>query len=217
MLLEELAVWIDEDSREGPVAMAIDEWLFETRQRPLLRIYGWKGSWGSIGYFGKIYEAREAIPGVGWVRRWTGGGIVDHRADWTYSLIVPRGHGLAEMKGGKGYKAIHDAVARVLGNEAGLAAPRESPGGGLCFRNAVEHDVVDRTGTKLAGAAQRRGKRGLLHQGSISRAAGISGREEELMDAFSSRWERCDLKVDHQRVGSLVAERYGTWRWLERM
>jgi lipoyl(octanoyl) transferase len=58
---------------------------------PVLRVYGWQGNWGSLGYFGKSPKRVAGFPEIDWVRRWTGGGTVDHRADWTYTARVLQG------------------------------------------------------------------------------------------------------------------------------
>ena len=79
-VFENLQLWLDPVARPGPEAMAVDEWLLGEVQVPLLRIYRWQGEWGSLGYFGSLSEAQKNFPGLQWVRRWTGGGTVDHRA-----------------------------------------------------------------------------------------------------------------------------------------
>ena len=79
--------------------MAVDEWLLETATLPVLRVYRWAGEWASIGYFGEVTAARAAFPGVNLVRRWTGGGMVDHRADWTYTIVAPHSEPLAGCRG----------------------------------------------------------------------------------------------------------------------
>ena len=219
MIFEELEVWFDPEVRAGPEAMAIDEWLLEDRGRPLLRIYGWDGTWGSVGYFGKLEEARERMPGLEWVRRWTGGGTVDHSDDWTYSLIVPKGHEVAELKGGESYRLIHEVLVNVLKAEVGTASLSAGRGGsgGACFENPVEHDVEDGAGTKLAGAAQRRGKRGLLHQGSVLCAGGYSRlRGEIFTESLAKSWSEEEIFVDEGRIAELVVGKYGTQDWLER-
>ena len=113
-IFKKLRVWLDPIRRTGPEAMAVDEWLLETADLPVLRVYGWAGDWASLGYFGKIAEARVAIPGVGWVRRWTGGGMVDHRADWTYTVVVPQAEPLARWRGAESYRRIHAALEETL-------------------------------------------------------------------------------------------------------
>src|SRR5437764_14717369 len=69
--------------------MAIDEALLETAVLPTIRFYRWRSPALSFGYFGKfsdvaIYAAERDL-----VRRWTGGGIVFHGDDLTYSSVVP--------------------------------------------------------------------------------------------------------------------------------
>ena len=78
--LAQMAWWMDPVRRSGPEAMAVDEWLLQHADCPVLRVYQWAGDWASLGYFGKLSAARAGISGVKWVRRWTGGGAVD-RAD----------------------------------------------------------------------------------------------------------------------------------------
>src|SRR5262249_33501134 len=75
--------------RSAATNMAIDEALLETAVVPTIRFYSWHFSALSFGYFGKfsdvaIYAAERDL-----VRRWTGGGIVFHGDDLTYSIVIP--------------------------------------------------------------------------------------------------------------------------------
>jgi lipoate-protein ligase A len=218
VIFREVELWFDPLARSGPEAMAVDEWLLEQVKHPVLRIYRWDGAWGSLGYFGKLSEAENGLPGVSFVRRWTGGGTVDHREDWTYSLIVPRDREVARMKGGESYRAIHRILLEVLRAEGG--SPDLSPGrkksGGMCFENPVEYDLMDSAGAKLAGAAQRRGKLGLLHQGSVATAGDSRLRGELFAERLAESWWEAELAVDEDRVAALVAARYGSREWLAR-
>ena len=49
-------------------------------------------------------------------------------------------------------------------------AEADSP---ACFEKPVAFDIVDGSGRKLAGAGQRRSRRGLLHQGSVILSPGV--------------------------------------------
>ncbi len=168
-LFETLQLWIDEAARSGPENMAVDEWLLVNVEEPMLRVYRWEENWGSLGYFGAIAEARRTFPEVNWVRRWTGGGLVDHRDDWTYTLVVPIRDPLARQRGAESYRLIHEALSQVLENGGvRLSAGHEVTGAAACFENPVEHDLVDASGRKRAGAGQRRTRTALLHQGSVS-------------------------------------------------
>lgn len=218
MIFDELDLWLDPIPRSGPEAMAVDEWLLHHRQTPLLRVYAWEGKWGSVGYFGKLVEAQARIPEREWVRRWTGGGTVDHSDDWTYSLIVPKGHPFAELKGGESYRLIHEILIAVLtaeGSPPKLSHGREK-NSGLCFENPVEHDIEDSTGTKLAGAAQRRSRLGLLHQGSVKCSGNSRLRAEIFTESLSKSWSEQEIFVDSGRIEELLTKKYGTRDWLER-
>lgn len=170
-VLEELEVWIDDVERDGYRNMAVDDWLLETAERPVLRIYRWEPGWGSFGYFVAVADAAALLPGLKFVRRRTGGGIVDHRNDLTYTLVVPSGQPLAEQRGGDSYRTIHQALASALktgATDLQLAPATEAVRGGDCFSQPVEHDLMGPLGEKLAGAGQRRSVDGLLHQGSVA-------------------------------------------------
>jgi len=146
--------------------MAEDEALLRLVQDPLLRIYRWTEPALSIGYFGLHAEVPSGRP---FVRRYTGGGLVDHQADFTYSLIVPRDHRLNTLGPQESYEEIHrsiSAVLRKLGFCSDLASATSSVESSACFEKAVRFDVVSGS-AKLAGAAQRRTREGCLHQGSI--------------------------------------------------
>jgi lipoate-protein ligase A len=170
-----LRVWCDPVARSGPQCMAVDELLLQgLEEEPVLRFYDWEGAWVSVGYFGDLEAAQECFgESVSLVRRWTGGGVVDHRDDITYSLMIPRDHAVAKKRGAESYALIHGVVAEALracGVEARLIAVDGEGDSAQCFEKPVAWDVVDAAGNKLAGAGQRRTRWGLLHQGSVQLA-----------------------------------------------
>jgi lipoyl(octanoyl) transferase len=218
VIFDEMLLWVDPVRRPGPEAMAVDEWLLETAELPVLRVYRWLGEWASVGYFGKIAEAREAFPGVDLVRRWTGGGMVDHRADWTYTIVAPSGEPLAGWRGAESYRRIHTALAETLvcgGVEARVSSGKEESGAALCFDNPVRHDLLGADGRKLAGAGQRRSRRGLLHQGSVVRE-GSQNRAEEFAGRIAGRWGIFPKSPDAADLAARMAARYANAKWTER-
>ena len=147
------------------------------------------------------------------MRRWTGGGIVDHRADWTYTLFVPRGFDLAEARGAESYRVIHAALVaalRAAGIEARLSGEMPPAVGGECFLQPVEHDVLGASGLKLAGAGQRRTIRGLLHQGSV---AGPACHAEMLANALADKVLCAEFKPGPASIAETAAARYGSAGW----
>lgn len=220
VIFPRMLVWDDKLPRSGPEAMAIDEWLLETCEVPILRIYRWSGEWGSLGYFGEIAAAKSAFPNLQWVRRRTGGGVVDHRADWTYTIIDPAGGPLARAKGDESYRLIHEALAAALG-ECGIVC-RMSAGEGAndasaCFQNPVRRDLLAADGKKIAGAGQRRTQCGLLHQGSM--ATSIEP-VSNLIEIFARRLARdpefVRLDPPADVIKSKIAAMYGCDAWTQR-
>lgn len=162
-----LARLIQDGKSTAAKNMAIDESLLRHVTQPVLRIYQWTMPCLSLGYFQK---ASLVPPGKDFVRRYTGGGLVQHGHDLTYTLVLPAGHPLTTAGTLPSYRAIHHAVAKALdacGLPSQLATAQPSHDDPSCFRKAVPADVLDSAGHKLAGAAQRRTKQGCLHQGSI--------------------------------------------------
>jgi len=218
MIFPELLLWLDPVARPGPEAMAVDEWLLETAELPVLRIYRWDGAWGSIGYFGALAAARAALPGLEWVRRWTGGGVVDHRADWTYSLIAPTGSMPSALRKTESYREIHAALAAALlsrGVAAAISAGDSRTGLDLCFRNPVRHDLIGEAGAKIAGAGQRRTKLGLLHQGSLTQG-GSCGLAPEFAGRLAKAVSEMEPRVPMDEIAARVARRYADPAWTAR-
>ena len=222
-VMGKMLLWIDPTPRSGPEAMAVDEWLLENATLPVLRTYRWLGDWVSIGYFGTLAEARAHFPEVEIVRRWTGGGTVDHRCDWTYTLVVPRSESLANLRGGESYGQIHNALAETLRVEGiGVRASEETEETGvrLCFENPVQHDLVAANDRKIAGAGQRRTRHGLLHQGSV--AAPCNGdidfqkRSENFASRLAAGWENFAPLIDMEDIQGRVANRYAGSEWTDR-
>ena len=84
---------------------------------PRFRHYGWRAPAFTFGYGQKIAFVRDQLPPdetFDLCRRPTGGGIVDHRDDWTYALVIPRGHALEELRATFSYRAVHEALAAAL-------------------------------------------------------------------------------------------------------
>src|SRR6187402_3922001 len=96
----------DPEPHEAALNMAIDEVLLRTVPGPLLRVYRWTRPAVSMGYFDRIIDAEALADGRDLVRRWTGGGLVEHGEDVTYTLIVPRQHPLCTQSAAESYRLI---------------------------------------------------------------------------------------------------------------
>ncbi len=152
--------------------MAWDEALLENAEpwgRPLFRTYAWTLPAATFGYFQRFHEVASLTPLRPLLRRPTGGGLVPHDADWTYSVVIPPRHPWWAMRAPESYQRIHEwlrAAFRACGLVTELAPAADPAGPGQCFVGAERNDLLAR-GRKIAGAAQRRNRLGLLIQGSI--------------------------------------------------
>jgi lipoate-protein ligase A len=220
MLFEKLVEMLDPEPHSAALNMAIDEVLLARAGEPTLRIYRWERASVSFGYFGKLEHVESAWPRREMVRRWTGGGIVPHGEDVTYTLVVPRSCEFFRIGAAESYRAIHECIASLL-NETGCdvrIAPRAaSKISDACFENPARYDLLA-DGGKIAGAAQRRTRAGLLHQGSIQGVpmdgdfrAGLAGRfgrriVQRVLDADAIAWAQ-----------ALAAAKYATDAWLRKI
>jgi lipoate-protein ligase A len=152
--------------------MALDEALLENVSqfgKPVLHFYGWTEPAATFGYFQKFSEVEAATKLRPLIRRPTGGGIVPHDADWTYSAVFPPGHEWHSLKAEESYRRIHDWLRLAFAEmkiETELAPCCKKSAPGQCFAGHEKFDLLWH-GKKIAGAAQRRNKFGLLIQGSV--------------------------------------------------
>jgi lipoate-protein ligase A len=152
--------------------MALDEALLQAAPRlgrPVLRFYGWTQPAASFGYFQKYADIERMTRLRPLVRRPTGGGLVPHDADWTYSLAFPPSDDWYSLSATDSYRRVHEwirtAFARLnVAAELAPACSKTLPG--QCFQGHERFDLLWR-GRKIAGAAQRRTRDGLLIEGSV--------------------------------------------------
>ena len=215
--------------------MATD-FLFLRRYYPAdvirFRHYEWRRPAFTFGYGQQVEFIRRAIASQGdefdITRRASGGGLVDHREDWTYALVLPRNHSYWDRAGPAIYRTVHEELSASL-NECGAktilqqARPEIAPG--ICFERPEVDDVVAvDTGAKVAGAAIKRTKEGLLLQGSIWRPAVSTTSWEAFGTRFPSRLSEF-LQANLQEVGwpdfdpdeeNSLIEQYSAAEWIER-
>lgn len=205
----------------GPCApafnMALDEALHEAMPRlrePVLRFYGWTEPAATFGYFQRFVEVERATLLRPLIRRPTGGGLVPHDADWTYSLAFPVGHEWYGLRAEESYRRAHEwiqtAFAR-LGVETELALCCKKSAPGQCFVGHEKFDLLWR-GRKIAGAAQRRNKTGLLIQGSVQPPPiGLHRADWEtaMQTVATAGWAELELEGTlRNRAGELAAQKY---------
>ena len=203
----------------GAANMANDESLLRHAQAPVFRLYGWEEPCVSIGYF---QRASVVATGTPFVRRYTGGGLVEHGKDLTYTLVLPANHPLTEAGTLPSYRAIHEGVAsamRATGIDCRLATAQPKKDHASCFLKPVPADVLDPQGNKLAGAAQRRTKQGCLHQGSILLSGPIPPQlprllPEHLAEALGTSWAVAERTREEKELAEkLFRDRYSTQDW----
>ncbi|HEY6070596.1 MAG TPA: hypothetical protein VIU85_04405 [Chthoniobacterales bacterium] len=222
-----LHVYHDLDSRSAALNMAIDEALLETASAPTIRFYRWDHPALSFGYFGRLSDVEKEKRDI--VRRWTGGGIVLHGDDLTYSIVIPASDAAFGESSMSIYEQVHRAIQITLGSQAKLATvaavsdrrdQNQSAIGDRryneCFANPVKADVMI-DGTKIAGAAQRRTRRGLLQQGSIQNIDLAPDFEKSLAGHLSQNCIERTIEQAHvERAQQIATEKYAAAAWLRR-
>jgi len=197
--MSETWLLLDSGPREAGFNMALDEALLESaaaHARPVFRFYGWTDRAATFGYSQRYHEVERLTLLRPLMRRPTGGGWVAHDADWTYSLVFPPGHWWYTLRARESYECVHawirDAFTRIsVDTVLSPCCQKEAPG--QCFVGAERHDLLWQ-GRKIAGAAQRRNKLGLLIQGSV---------QPPPLALAKADWQKamCGVAVEQWRVG----------------
>jgi len=177
-------VWrlIDTGPLSGAENMAIDEALLRcfdpAASQPVLRTYGWDPACLSLGRFQKataldLEHCREAQ--VTLVRRITGGGVIYHIDELTYSIICSPEQLPAAASVKESFREL-TAFLLVFYNRLGLKAGYAVDGvddparlgtrTDFCFAGRESFDVII-NGRKIGGNAQRRMKQLVFQHGSI--------------------------------------------------
>jgi len=168
---------------DGPTNMAVDEALLACfnplTDRPVLRIYGWTPPALSHGRFQRAAEvldlSRCAARNVPVVRRISGGGVIFHADEITYSLVCAPRHIPPAPSISESFRVLTAFLLRFygkLGLDARYAvdcAPRGTVLGErtpFCFAGKERYDILI-GGRKIGGNAQRRLKNVIFQHGSV--------------------------------------------------
>ena len=211
--------------------MALDEaaLLAAGEDALVLRLYRWSGPACTFGYSQPFSAARAACDARGWtdvapVRRATGGGIVFHDGDLTFSLVFPWTRTWAPDAI---YKNIHRGVhlgLKEIGARTFLNSPERRPLGAAaaCFTRAEPMDLVLADGRKvLGGALRKKGGKG-LYQGSLrpeAAAVPLADAEAALADGIAREFGRtpsAEIPAAWRDAARGLEARYRSREWNER-
>ncbi|MDD5505124.1 MAG: lipoate--protein ligase family protein [Candidatus Omnitrophica bacterium] len=170
---------LDSGPNDNYTNMAVDEALLEgfasSSSAPILRIYTWHPEAFSIGLsqdpaieldLEKCAESR-----LSFVRRMTGGGVIFHADELTYSIVCAQ-HTLGKKCFAKEtYRNLCSFIINAykdMGLGAQFSLIRDNPPktGWVCFRERERYDIII-NGKKIGGNAQRRKRDIIFQHGSI--------------------------------------------------
>jgi lipoate-protein ligase A len=176
--MKEWDLIIDEAPLAGSWNMAVDEYLFQSlsnEPQTILRFYAWKNPTVSLGYSQKVLEVADVEfcrkNGIGIVRRMTGGKLVLHHKEVTYSLASSDTE-LFTATLPDSYRLISEAMMNGL-TKMGLVPSLSSPApqkyvrGNLPCFSYPSRDEVEVDGKKIIGSAQKRVGTRFIQHGSI--------------------------------------------------
>ena len=117
------------------------------------------------------------------------------------------------------YQRVHAALSsalREIGITTILTEANEPKSSEACFANPVVSDVIE-NGRKIAGAAQRKTRVGLLHQGSIQRQ-NLNGEFRSIFGKLlTKRLITNSIEMDILSAAEeLAVAKYATDAWLKR-
>ncbi len=125
------------------------------------RCYTWNKT---AATYGRNQEKPPGLESIPVIKRETGGGVVPHGGDLTYSVVRERRHGNENYRDIVGL--LNNAL-RELGVNSRVWEGDNAGVFGVCFASLATFDIHVK-GIKIAGCAQRRKQLGILHHGSIT-------------------------------------------------
>jgi lipoate-protein ligase A len=175
---------IDSGKQSASALMDKDKNLLLSMKKddsPVLHFYEFIKPSFTFGVFIKpetLMEPKVYIKDFDFSKRPTGGGVLFHISDFSFSCFIPKSHPGYFEDVMECYKYINERVCKALiefvcdkEGEFSLLAESSSPMDEdckhFCFAKPTKYDIMF-AGKKLAGGAQRRKSGGYLHQGSIS-------------------------------------------------
>jgi lipoate-protein ligase A len=171
-------LFIDLLPHPGAFNMAVDEYLFrklEKAPRTTVRFYRWKRPTVSLGYSQRVEDILDLEycqnNGIEVVRRITGGKLVLHWREITYSVVSSDISAFSTTLA-ESYKQISSAL--ILGLEkiglrarlAGSPPSSYTRGNMPCFAYPAR-DEIELDGRKIVGSAQKRVGERFLQHGSM--------------------------------------------------
>lgn len=172
-------IWETEAPYSEPTMRLDEAFLAGLGELPLVHFYEWEEETATYGYFlnPSDYLSMEGVErrGLKLGRRPTGGGIVFHVWDMAFSVLIPASFPHFSQNSLQNYEFINRAVLEsikiFLGPSLTLTPldlpARDTSSGKFCMAQPTKYDVI-LGGRKVAGAAQRKTKKGFLHQGTIA-------------------------------------------------
>jgi lipoate-protein ligase A len=186
---------IDREPLPGPWNMAVDEYLFhraEAAPETYLRFYQWDRPTASLGYSQDAAKVLDIAfcrrSGIGIVRRVTGGKLVLHDREVTYTVASSDAGAFTETLRDS-YRLISKALMKglemmgLLPCAAETSPPAYVRGTMPCFALPAR-DEIEIGGKKIVGSAQKRTGAAFLQHGSIpldkdeALLAAVTGRQD---------------------------------------
>lgn len=202
--------------------MAIDEALlnnFKEGDMPIIRLYGWEHSL-SFGRYSTVSKSlnmhKIQSENISCVRRISGGGILHHGGDLSYTLIIPRDR----LKGIGVKESYHHLCAFLilLYKKMGLTAnfscdlQLDEIRSDICLAGLEAYDIVIK-GKKMGGNAQRYTRHALFQHGSIPMRVDNDRFVESLfsVDAGLDKMatlEQLGISISYEELSKLVQEAF---------
>jgi len=176
--MKEWKLIVEKTPLSGSLNMAMDEFLFQSlgeKPQTFLRFYQWERPTASLGYSQSVEDVVDAEfcqkHGIDIVRRMTGGKLVLHQNEATYSVCSSDEETFTPTLF-ESYRLISEALMnglKKMGLEPFLAdAPPDSyvKGNLPCFSHPARNEI-EINGKKIVGSAQKRIGSKFIQHGSI--------------------------------------------------
>jgi len=188
--------------------MAIDEALFasfEENSMPIFRVYDWEKSFtvGISQDFSNIpeFDERKSYKN-NFAKRITGGGVLFHGHDVSYSLLIPMSY-FKSLNVKSSYEKICTFLLefyKSLGLNAMYAKDDENTTlskSAFCQVGFEAYDILV-NGKKIGGNAQRRTKKFIFQHGSIAltKPSNNTGNEDENKEEMGFSLHEFDINLD---------------------